>query len=270
MATQTERIELVEVDINDSNLLEGSVTEVDLKEDWQAKAAPPPKNRYKLKIFAEDDKVEQGVKQGFKKGDPNGVYYRKQLTCKIQDTTGEWQDSIVYYNVSTGIPKGKTLSSAAGMIRDIGVKLALRMNDLATIRLLIRALKQLDGPILIAECDWSAWDKSDTKRSEIGAALKVGMVNFPLKTDGSGKRNHIIYNKIGEEVVAKLKIIKWLGKPTVAPAVNGTAAKVVAPVQQQVVKPKPQVIQEVIPETIEVVTSDSVTFDEDGEVVIDV
>src|ERR1700723_735908 len=155
MATQTERFEPVEVDINDANLEEGESREIDVKEDWQAKAAPPPKGRYALKLFVDDEKVEQGIKTGFKKDDPNGKYYKKQITCKIQDQTGTWQDTVVFYGCSTGTPKGKTMSTAAGLLVMLKVKVQPKMTDLAIIRLLIKAIKQLDGPTLIAECDWS-------------------------------------------------------------------------------------------------------------------
>lgn len=254
MAIKTEeKIEAVEVDINDTSLAEGQEQELDLKDDWQAKAAPPPKGRYKFRLFIEDEKVEQNHKQGFSKDDPNGKYYKKQVTCKIQDPSGKWQDSIVYYAVSSGIPKGKKASSMAGLLSMLKVKLQPKMTDLQTARLFIKAMVKLDGPMLIADCDWSAWDKNAESRGDFGAPLRIGMTNFPKKVDGTYE--HIIHTKKGEEVVAKLKILKWYSPVATATASAGaTVAKPVA----VVVKP---VEVQPIPDTVE--------FGDDGEVVLD-
>ena len=61
MANQkVEREEPVIVDINDTSLAEGVEQEIDLKEDWQARACPPPRGKYALALFVDEEKVEQG------------------------------------------------------------------------------------------------------------------------------------------------------------------------------------------------------------------
>lgn len=260
-AVKEKQEEAVIVDINDTGLAEGEMHEVNLKEDWQAKAAPPPAAKYGLKIFIDDDKVEQGQKQGYAASDPNGKYYKKQVVCKIQDATGVWQDSVVFYNVSSGVPKGKTLSSMAGLLGMMKVKLPAKISDLALTRLFIKAVKQIgENVILVAECDWSVWDKNSGK-GDFGEALLVGMKNFPKK---DGKPYHVVYNKKGEEFVAKLKIIKWLGKQGEVvgkPAVAAPTKPIV-----QAPKPVPPPVQELEELTIE----SPVSLGDDGEVVLDI
>jgi hypothetical protein len=281
-----EREDPVIVDINDTSLAEGVEQEIDLKEDWQARACPPPRARYALALFVEDDKMEQMRKQGFKKDDPNGYYYRKQVICKIQDPTGKWQDSVVYWTGSTGVPKGKKTSPVAGILGMMKVKMQGKMNDLALIRLFVKALQKFEGIILYADCDWGGWDK-DSKRSDIGAVALIQetgklantMLNFPKKADGSYQ--HIVHTKEGAEIIPKLKVIKWWGKE---------APKAVASPQQQangaqkpvVSAPKPVATKgiEVIETAMDidvpiaggggaVLEKWEVEFGEDGEVVLD-
>lgn len=257
MAVQVEeREEAIEIDINDASLVAGEELEQDLKEDWQAKAAPPPAKRYALKIFIEDDKVEVNVKKGFSKTDPNGKYYKKNVTCKIQDPTGKWQDSIVFDSFGSSIPRGKKVSQMAGMLAMLRVKVQPKMSELDLTKLFIKALKKLDGPVMIADCDWSVWDRNSGK-GEYGSALLVGMKNFPKKADGT--HEHIINNKKGEEFVAKLKIVKWIGQPTQSGKEEAAQGKVVSQPAKQAPKvtPKPEVVEEV-------------AMDDDGEVIIDV
>lgn len=242
---KTERPEPIEVDINDTSLIDGEALEYDLKEDFQARSAPPPGRSdvskpkfYKFRLFIDDTKVEKQLKDGYSPTDPNGYFYKKNVVCKIQDE--KWQDSIVYCNFSSAIPKGKRISSMVGMLQMLKVKVQPKMAELAVARLFLKALEKLDGPIQIAECDWGGWDSSDTKRSDMGAVALIAetgkaantMLNFPKKADGSYQ--HIVHNRQGLEIVAKLKIIKWAAP--MAP-VNGQAkpvAAVVAPVVQAV------------------------------------
>jgi hypothetical protein len=286
MAQQTnqraEREEPIIVDINDTSLADGVEQEIDLKEDWQARACPPPRGRYALALFVEDEKVEQGIKQGFKKDDPNGKYYRKQLTCKIQDPTGKWQDSIVYWNASTGVPKGKKTSSIAGLLGMMKVKMQPKMTDLALVRLFVKALQKYEGMILYADCDWGGWDKDNTKRNDIGQTALIAetgklantMLNFPKKGDGGYQ--HIVHTKEGAEIIPKLKIIKWWGKeaPKVASApaqtVNGATQKPVVSAPKPQTKPVEVVEELSIDAPMEVpLASGGVEFGDDGEVVLD-
>ena len=280
MPTQTERPEPIEIDINDTSLLEGSEVEFDLKEDFQARSAPPPgrsdpnKPRlYKFRLFIDDDKVEKNLKDGFSAADPNGYYYKKQVICKLQDDTGKWQDSVAFANFSSGIPKGKKTSSMIGMLQYLRVRVQPRMTELAVARLFIKALKKLDGPVQIAECDWSAWDSTDTKRNDIGAVaiiVETGKAaNYPKKADGTYQ--HIVHTKNGLELVAKLKVIRWI--PPVLPKTE-EAAKTNGVVKQVAVAPKPIVVAPIAPveivEDVLIDTGGGISMDGDGEVILDV
>lgn len=259
-----EKPEPIEIDINDTSLIEGDLLEFDLKEDFQARSAPPPGRSdpnkaklYKLKMFIDDALIEKNLKEGFDPKDPNGYYYKKQVICKIQDE--KWQDSVVYWNASSGIPKGKKTSSMLGMLQYLKVKVQPRMSELAVARLFIKALQKLDGPIQIAECDWSCWDQNDTKRNDLGATAIIAetgkaantMLNFPKKADGTYQ--HIVHTKQGLELIAKLKIIKW-----VAPVVNNAANGAIVQ-QAKPATPPPPPVQEV----------KELEIGDDGEVVLD-
>jgi hypothetical protein len=268
MATNTKQEvpEPIEIDINDSSLIEGEALEYDLKEDFQARSAPPPKGRYKLRLFIDDEKIEKNLKRGFDAKDPNSYYYKKQVVCKIQDPTGKWQDSVVYWNASSGIPKGKKISSMVGMLQAMRVKIQPRMSELAVARLFIKAMVKLDGPIQIADCDWGGWDSTNTKRNDLGSTALIHstgklantMLNFPKKADGS--YDHITSTKEGLEIIAKLKIIKWVA-PQEAAKVNGQTAPISVP--------KPAVVMVQQPE-VQTITEAPLEIGEDGEVVLDI
>lgn len=274
-----ERIEAVEVDINDTSLADGIETEFDLKADFQARACPPPGRTdlnkpklYKFKVFADDSTFDQNTKVGFKADDPNGKYYTKQLILKLQDPSGVWQDSVCYYKVSTGIPKGKKLSSMAGVLVMLNIKVPQKSTDKYIAQLLIKALEQLDSKdknYLIGDADWSAWDKTKTsKRAEFGAQailsngkVASSMTNFPKNPDGTYQ--HICHTKDGLEVIASLKILK-LHPIAVKKAEPEAAVKSVASVTPTPT-PKPQAkpVEEVIESVGDIVMGD------DGEVVLD-
>lgn len=247
-----EEIENIEIDITDTSLAEGMEQEMDLKEDWQARACPPPAGKYRLKLFLEKTDFEQGRKQGFQKDDSNGYYYKAQVTGKIQDPTGVWQDSIVYYNASTGMQKGKKVSTMAGLLVMMGdTKLPSKISEKALALRFYNVINK-NQPVLLAECDWSTWDREDKSGGDFGTSLLVGMKLYPKKADGTYQ--HIIKNKKGVEFVAKLKLIKWLGKagtPT-------TAAPVAAP------KPPVQEMKVVSAPVAE--KQEELTFSDDGEV----
>ena len=162
------------------------------------------------------------------------------------------------------------MSTAAGLLVMMGVKVKPKMKAGEIISTIIKAINKFE-PVLIAESDWSAWDKDDTdSKHEMGKPLITGMLQFPKKEDGS--YHHIVRNKKGVEFVAKLKIIKWLGKPGVKKEVE-TIPQVVGGKVNSLVKPmtaiKPKVVEVV--EEIPVVeeNNSSFQFDEDGEVVLE-
>lgn len=264
--TKVERNEAEEFDINDPSLIEGEATELDLAEDFQAKAPPPPgrlaqdKPRlYKIR-FHFDAPMERTLKTGFKKDDPNGYFYTNQLTGKIIDPNGTWDNAVVYYKVSSFIERGKKLSKMAGFLQMVRIKVPTSISELALAKLLPKAMEALDrkeGPILIGDCDWSCWDKEAKKRgSEIGALLKEGMYNFPKKADGGYQ--HILIGAKGNECYTKLKVNRIM--PLVAPKeANGAVKEAVKPVAA--IKPAP--VQE------NLIQDGGVVLGEDGDVVLD-
>lgn len=260
-----ERIEPEEIDITDTSLAEGEAQELDLKEDWQALAAPPPAARYRLKLNVDPKAFEKGVKKGYSAEDPNGWWYKCTVECKIQDPTGKWQDSIVFFNASSPTPKGKKISSMAGMLGMMGdTKLPVKITELALARRFYAVIAK-NQPIMIADCDWSTWDSSNTKKGkEFGQVLMAGMVKHPpKKVNGkvvTGEYEHILKNAKGEDCVAKLKIIKWIGKPSAV--ATTTEVKKEEPKKKEVKKEEP--VFEVAGEQ-----NDELNFGDDGEVIID-
>lgn len=253
--TEIENDEIEMVDINDTSLMEGVEQDIDTKEDWQARACPPPAGKYRLKLTVQDDKFEVGRKQGFDRTDPNGVFYKKVVTCKIQSDKPELKDAIIDYKASTGVPRGKPMSTMAGLLAMAGFKLKPKMKDLELARLFQKAISQKE-PILIAACDWEVWDASDKNDMK---RLFTGMKNFPK--NAKGEPNHIVTNKKGQEFVAKLKVIKW------EPAKVGASAPAATPVAPK--PPVKAVVQEVEDDGFEAVSSGGVTVDDDGEIVMD-
>lgn len=263
-----------ELDINDPSLMEGEALSYDMNEDFQARSAPPPKGRYKLRLFIDDEKIERGLKQGFKKTDPNGWYYKKSLSCKIQDPSGVWQDSIVGYNVSTGIPRGKKISTMIGLLIFLKVKVQPGMTELAVAKLFIKAMVKLDGPILIADCDWQGWDSDNvSKRQEFGTVATLSetkklantMLNFPKKADGT--YSHIGSTAKGAKVFAKLKLIEWV--PLKAKPVEGAAKPAVVSQLAKPVAAKPLAAPVVVESGLEI-EGEAIELGDDGEVVLEV
>lgn len=268
---QVERNEAEEFDINDPSLMEGEVSQLDLNEDWQAKAPPPPgrtaqdKPRlYKIR-FHYESKMERTLKDGFKADDPNGYFYTTQLIGKIQDPAGTWQDSVVYYKVSSFLNRGKKISTMAGFLKLARINVPSAISELALAKLLPKAMEALDrkdGPVLIGDCDWSCWDVDDTKkgRSPMGSQKEAGMWRFPRKADGT--HNHILIGVTGRECIAKLKVNKLI--PLAVPAAvppNGVVQQV-KPIVTTPIPPKPPVQENLLQEG-------GIVMDGDGEVVID-
>lgn len=258
--TENNDFEMEMVDINDSSLLDGGEQEIDIKEDWQARACPPPAGKYRLKLTVQDEKFVPAQRQGFDKADPNGRYYKKVVTCKIQSEDPKIKDAILDYTASTAVPRGKPMSSMAGLLSFAGFRKHLKpkMKDLELARLFYKAISQKE-PILVAACDWEAWDASDKDNMQ---RLFTGMKNFPK--NAKGEPNHIVTNlkkKSGQEFVAKLKVIKW------EPIKDGASAPVAPPVAP--VKPKLPVVQDIEDDGFQLVSSSAVDVDDDGEIVMD-
>lgn len=258
---QTEQeLRFKEVDINDTSLYEGDEQEVDAKEDWQAKAAPPPKMRYRLQLFPTSKETittfQQGTKMGYEEKPEAGAYYVKELMCKIV-SEDKWKGSIVGVKFSTGVPRGKKTSTMLGIMLLAGVQVkSLKMTDKQVATLFSKFLAK--EPILSADCDWQAWDNvSKDKSNPFGVLLLKGMDNFPKKADGS--RAHIVRNAKGQEFVAGLKVVKWVPKSAVAAVAT---AKPVA-----VVKAKPAPVEEVI--SMDEEATGGVEMGDDGEVILE-
>jgi hypothetical protein len=85
-----------------------------------------------------------------------------------------------------------------------------------------------NNPILLADCDWQTWDSTKDKQNPLGKVLLAGMLKHPkIVKDGKEEYNHILHNAAGEECFAKLKVVKWVGKPTkAAPAPTPAPAPV--------------------------------------------
>jgi hypothetical protein len=262
---QTEQeLRFKEVDINDTSLYEGDEQEVDAKEDWQAKAAPPPKGRYRLQLFPTSKETitsfQQGTKTGYEENPQAGAYYVKELMCKIV-SEDKWKGSIVGVKFSTGVPRGKKTSTMLGIMLLAGVQIKQgKMTDRQVASMFSKFLAK--EPILSADCDWQAWDNmSKDKDNPFGLLLLKGMDNFPKKADGS--HSHIVKNKKGQEFVASLKIIKWVPKGATA----ATPAKPVAVASKPVaVIKKVEPVEDVVQLDDEV---GGVEMGDDGEVILD-
>ncbi len=96
----------------------------------------------------------------------------------------------------------------------------------------------------IADCDWSGWDSNNTKRGDFGAVALIDatkklantMINFPKKADGMYE--HIVKTKEGLEVVAKLKVVRWIPQPKVVQQATNGAVKATPVVIIPVAEPK--------------------------------
>lgn len=274
-----EAVEPEEVDIlADSGLIGGIETEYDLTEDFYARTCPPPgrvelnKPRYySVKVFLDSDDWTKNTRQGFRANDPNGTYYAANLTLKIQinnPALQDYQDYVAGFKVSTAVPKGKRMSSAMMVLRDLGVNVTKPLNDLQVAQNLTKILAKLgeqDKNLMIADADWQAWDKTKVdKRNQFGQVaicnkkLLSSMVNFPKKADGSYE--HICYTAEGLEVSATLKVSKLL--PFKKKADEVKKAEPVKETPKATAKPKKEPEPE--PEVSEV------ELDGDGEVVLEV
>lgn len=276
-ATSVSEIEQAEeklkaVDINSSGLYEGEEAQIDAKEDWQARSAPPPKGKYRLQFFpSNNEKVTDFVPNPRQLADGSKVYfYTKDVMCKIVSEDEKVAGSIVGVKFSTGIQKGKTKSSMYGVLELGGNKLPLKIKDLSLARGFAKWLAK--EPIMVAECDWRAWDTTKDKDNPFGKVLLEGMINFPVV---DGKRSHVVRNAKGQEFTAKLRVVKWIGK-NVANGIASVASTQQTqqanpnkpPVQQsKPTAPVPVVEDEIIMEA-ETGGFEGVIIDGDGEVML--
>jgi hypothetical protein len=223
MAEQTERQELALVK-DWAQAPDGVSSQLDLTEDAWEFGAPPPRGLYDLKLFPAKECCKWGLVDA---KDKNSVYYIVNLESKIVSDNPDHDGIPVFGGVTTRIFRGKSISTAAGLIVKMGFKVQNPITDKQLAQLCEKALKQ--EKVVKAELDWrGAYSYKDPKT---GQDTWENVFNhyeeFPPDPEKPGLRKHTVTvaNKVGgvAEVRAQLRIVRFFGKGDTLPTfANGT------------------------------------------------
>ena|SRR6185312_3184530 len=188
---------------HDTSLFQGETEEMDYSNPDEAFefAPPPPKGSYDLKpVIAKD-----GIKVNTKRGN-----YLINLECRISSDDRDTDDYPVFAMVSTGIGRGKRLSTCMAFLAKLGIKnLPTKLNDFQQVEWLLKALKQ-EPTIKKCELDWEAQIKVGEKKYE---TVCKTMDDFPKDADGKPMHEFSIPRAGGikETVKARMKVVTWGG-----------------------------------------------------------
>lgn len=199
--------------LEDKSLPSGKKSKLDITEDAWEYSAPPKPGRFSLKLFLAKDGVT------CYDDDPNREpSYGIAMEAKIVNSAnGEYDNVTVFPRVSTGIARGKNLSTAAGLLVKLGYKVPSEADDKTIAILVVQALKK--EPVTDVELDWNGYSKLEKRE------VYKGMLAFP--TDEHGEHLHIVeYKTKGqiEEIRAQLKVVHWYGKGETGSVNKGTRA----------------------------------------------
>ena len=132
------------VDITSAGLPTGPEEDLDPEEDAWERGAPPPKGCYPFRLgFQNKPEWEQGNSRN------NTVYFRTTLACRIAQ--GEHEGAVAFLRLSTFIRAGKSISTAAGLLKKCGYKVPARVTHLALARLVTKVVNQV--PLLWMDGD---------------------------------------------------------------------------------------------------------------------
>lgn len=251
-ATET-KLELVK---DWSQAPDGTSSQLDLTEDaWQF-GAPPPRGIYDLKLFPAKECVKWGLQDP---KDKNSIYYLIQMECKVVSDNEDYDGVPVFGNVSTRIFRGKSISTAAGLLVKLSYKVDNPITDKKLAMMTELALKK--ERVIKSELDWrGAYSYKDAKTGQdVWENVFNHYEEFPQDPDKPGTRKHIVTvaNKVGgvAEVRAQLRIVRFFGKDDKLPViVSGTTLvsgprSLITPPQphpyslEQVIQPSTQVVQ---------------------------
>jgi hypothetical protein len=225
MAEQTERQELALVK-DWTQAPDGMSSQLDLTEDAWEFGPPPPRGLYDLKLYPAKECCKWGYIDPRDKN--GGIYYTVNFESKIVSDNPDHDGIPVFGGVSTRIYRGKSISTAAGLVVKMGFKVQPNpITDRQLAQLCEKALKL--EKVVKAELDWrGAYSYRDPKTGqEVWENVFNHYEEFPPDPEKPGMRKHLVTvaNKVGgvAEVRAQLRIVRFFGKGDTLPTfTNGT------------------------------------------------
>ena len=245
--------ERVVVDIFGSEAIEGHTAKLDTKVDAWERIAPPAEGRYSLKLFPSEGKEKcvsinyktgRGGQKVLENGQPVFESYSINIESRIVSDNEDSNNVPVFASVSTRIGRGKSISTAAGLLVKLGYGDKLNpdkeYSDKAIAKAVVMAL--LKEPVI--PNNWLDWKYGYRGKDGRWKSVFRTMADFPVDEEGEYIANPTITTDSGsrEEVFAKLYVREWGGvgstqaKPVEAVVVEEEAAP--APKAAPVATPK--------------------------------
>lgn len=179
----------IEIDLEHlASIPRGAKKKIDPEEDAWASVAPPVHDIYCLKPVI----AKKGVKY-FKAGTKDGYgreikedYFNINIEHRIISESDPDVNMIaVFQNLSTKIGRGKAISTAAGFLRKLGLKVPGEIDDLGVVELLKQALN--GERVMFGEVDWrGSFQDSDGSWQNTHSSMS----DFPKNPDRAGERLH--------------------------------------------------------------------------------
>lgn len=191
----------------EKNLPKGETVKLDKDEDAWSFAAPPDAGRYSIKVMPAKELCKLRDRDS---EDPSkGVYYSLAMECKVLDKDLSTQLAVVFPYVNTIIGRGKSISTAAGLLVKLGFKIPEEADDYTVAKLCAQAIKM--EKVTEVECDWLGQYKDE--KGDYKTAWK-SQADFPR--DAEGKPMHIARYRDSKgneyEVNARFEIRHWYKK----------------------------------------------------------
>ena len=196
------------VDLNDLQLADEAV---DINAEADAFAGPPPPSdgdyRVKLSIG------KRGTSQG--KSKDGKLFFMVDVNAKVN--AGEFENRILFDNVSTMVMQNTGTSRMAGVLKALGEHVGGRTSILEMTRAF--AAKLAGEPEVTVQTQWTAYcadcneeNKSNPKRGKKGGIVLRGEKRFPQNGDGH-HRAQVECPNCGSLLNARAEIIAYKPLP---------------------------------------------------------
>ena len=196
------------VDLNDLQLAD---EQVDVNADADAFAGPPPPTDgdYRVKLSL----GKRGVSQG--KAKDGKLFYMADVNAKV--TTGEFENRILFDNVSTMVMQNTGTSRMAGVLKALGDPVGGRVSILETTR---KFADMLAGePEVTVQTQWTAYcqdckaeNDANKSRGKKGGIVLRGEKRFP-QNGGGHHRAQVECPNCGSLLNARAEIVAYKPLP---------------------------------------------------------
>lgn len=207
---------------------DGSVMELDYTEDAWEYGAPPPRGVYTFKMLPGKDTIKMNRVDA---ADPKTTYFTINYEARVVSENPEYNDVAVFGMVDTRVRRGKSISTAAGLLVKAGVNVASMLKGQPAtdkkIAQICEALLKKEAQVK-GELDWrGAYSyRENGKTDDTWVNVYNHYEEFPIDPKDGTRKHLVSVNSKGggvTEVRAQARITRFFGKGDTLPVFNHAA-----------------------------------------------